>query len=39
MAGRERRAQKCGVIGADVRPNWSERPPPGSLTGTQWRQR
>jgi hypothetical protein len=30
---------KCGMIGADVRPNWSERPPPGSLTGTQWRQR
>jgi hypothetical protein len=30
---------KCGVIGADVRPNWSERPPPGSLTGAQWRQR
>jgi hypothetical protein len=30
---------KCGVIGADVRPNWSERPPPGSLTGTQWQRR
>jgi hypothetical protein len=30
---------KCGMIGADVRPNWSERPPPGSLTGVQWRQR
>jgi hypothetical protein len=29
---------KCGKIGADVRPNWSERPPPGSLTGAQWRQ-
>jgi hypothetical protein len=29
---------KCGMIGADVRPNWSERPPPGSLTGAQWRQ-
>jgi hypothetical protein len=28
---------KCGMIGADVRPNWSERPPPKSLTGTQWR--
>jgi hypothetical protein len=28
---------ECGVIGADVRPNWNERPPPGSLTGTQWR--
>jgi hypothetical protein len=30
---------KCGMIGADVRPNWSERPPPGSLTGAQRRQR
>jgi hypothetical protein len=30
---------KCGMIGADVRPNWSERPPPESLTGVQWRQR
>jgi hypothetical protein len=28
---------KCGVVGADVRPNWSERPPPRSLTGAQWR--
>jgi hypothetical protein len=28
---------KCGIIGADVRPNWSERPPPQSLTGAQWR--
>jgi hypothetical protein len=28
---------KCGMIGADVRPNWSERPPPESLTGKQWR--
>jgi hypothetical protein len=27
---------KCGMIGADVRPNWSERPPPESLTRTQW---
>jgi hypothetical protein len=27
---------KCGIIGADVRPNWSERPPPESLTGAQW---
>jgi hypothetical protein len=23
---------KCGMIGADVRPNWSERPRPESLT-------
>jgi hypothetical protein len=30
---------KCGMIGADVRPNWSERPQPESLTGAQWRQR
>jgi hypothetical protein len=29
---------KCGIIGGDVRPNWSERPPPGSLTGAQWRR-
>src|SRR5258708_24360974 len=28
---------KCGIIGADVRPNWSERPPPDSLTGAQCR--
>jgi hypothetical protein len=28
---------KCGIIGADVRPNWDERPPPESLTGAQWR--
>jgi hypothetical protein len=28
---------KCGMIGANVRPNWSERPQPESLTGTQWR--
>jgi hypothetical protein len=27
---------KCGIIGADVRPNWSERPPQESLTGTHW---
>jgi hypothetical protein len=28
---------RCGMIGADVRPNWCERPPPESLTGAQWR--
>jgi hypothetical protein len=28
---------KCGMIGADVRPNWSKRPSSGSLTGAQWR--
>jgi len=27
----------CGIIGADVRPNWSERPQRESLTGRQWR--
>ena len=26
----------CGIIGADVRPNWSERPQRESLTGKQW---
>jgi hypothetical protein len=30
---------KCGMIGADVRPNWSERPLPENLTGMQWRKR
>src|ERR1700730_5220424 len=27
---------KCGTIGADARPNWSERPEAESLTGAQW---
>jgi hypothetical protein len=27
----------CGIIGAQVRPNWSERPPPESITVMQWR--
>jgi hypothetical protein len=27
---------KCGIIGADVRPNWSERPTLESQTGAQW---
>jgi hypothetical protein len=26
----------CGVVGADARPNWTERPSLPSLTGTQW---
>ena len=26
----------CGIIGADVRPNWQERPRGESLTGRQW---
>ena len=28
---------KCGIVGADVRPNWNDRPEPESLTGAQWR--
>jgi hypothetical protein len=28
---------KCGMKGADVRPDWSDRPQPESLTGAQWR--
>ena len=27
----------CGIIGADVRPNWQERPARESITGMQWR--
>jgi hypothetical protein len=27
----------CGIVGADVRPNWNERPQSESLTGWQWR--
>jgi hypothetical protein len=27
----------CGIVGADVRPNWSERSQRESLTGVQWR--
>jgi hypothetical protein len=27
---------RCGIIGADVRPNWQERPTSESLTGRQW---
>jgi hypothetical protein len=26
----------CGIVGADVRPNWTDRPSLPSLTGTQW---
>ena len=26
----------CGIVGADVRPNWQERPAGESLTGRQW---
>jgi hypothetical protein len=28
---------KCGIIGADARPNWQEQPPRETLTGVQWR--
>jgi hypothetical protein len=28
---------RCGIIGADARPNWKEQPPRESLTGAQWR--
>jgi hypothetical protein len=27
---------KCGIIGADVRPNWRERPERKTLTGARW---
>jgi hypothetical protein len=27
----------CGIIGANARPNWQERPAQHSLTGNQWR--
>jgi hypothetical protein len=26
----------CGIVGADARPNWLERPERPSLTGAQW---
>jgi hypothetical protein len=28
---------RCGIVGADARPNWQERPPRESITGSQWR--
>jgi hypothetical protein len=28
---------RCGIIGADARPNWREQAQRPSLTGTQWR--
>jgi hypothetical protein len=28
---------KCGIVGADVRPDWTQRPKAESLTGAQWR--
>jgi hypothetical protein len=27
----------CGIVGAEVRPNWMERPERPTLTGAQWR--
>jgi hypothetical protein len=34
--GRRMVCTSCGIIGADARPNWSERPVRPSLTGVQW---
>jgi hypothetical protein len=28
---------RCGIIGADARPNWREQPPRETLTDVQWR--
>jgi hypothetical protein len=28
---------RCGIIGADARPNWQEQPPRETLTGVRWR--
>ena len=28
---------RCGIIGADARPNWKEQAQRPSLTGAQWR--
>ena len=28
---------RCGIFGADARPNWKEQPARESLTGAQWR--
>jgi hypothetical protein len=28
---------RCGIVGADARPNWKEQPPRETLTGVQWR--
>jgi hypothetical protein len=29
---------RCGIIGADARPDWREQPARESLTGVQWRR-
>jgi hypothetical protein len=36
-SGRDMVCTRCGIIGADARPNWQEQPPRESLTGVQWR--
>ena len=28
---------RCGIIGAEARPNWRDLPARETLTGTQWR--
>jgi hypothetical protein len=28
---------RCGILGADARPNWKEQPQRETLTGRQWR--
>lgn len=33
--GPRMRCQRCGHRGADVRPNWNERPAIGAFTGTR----
>jgi hypothetical protein len=27
---------RCGIVGADARPNWKEQAPRKTLTGAQW---
>jgi hypothetical protein len=36
--GRRMVCTRCGIVGADVRPNWREQPARESLTGVQWRR-
>jgi hypothetical protein len=35
--GRRMACTRCGIIGADARPNWREQPARETLTGVQWR--
>jgi hypothetical protein len=37
MFGRALACTRCGIIGADARPNWKEQSARESLTGVQWR--